>query len=210
MSRAKSVGRGVIGEHGFEPSAPCRRALCGRERALIRVDNAITAGRDRAARRVGKIAAAAKGSNRDLESRPPDLVDWAKTPHPARTSRRPHRSQLAPRRRSYAPPLLRAAAILLNRAESYTRRLSGRLCRLKITAPCLQRAATSHYCNYRQRIPRKPTQETPRENEPSGRTNTKRPTTRRKSRTSVNAELQTLTATRAAKLRFPPIPIPQS
>ena len=75
-----SAGRGFFGDPGFEPSAIYLQALCSRERALLRVDNAITAGRERAARRIANLAASTKGRNPDLESRIPDLVEWAKTP----------------------------------------------------------------------------------------------------------------------------------
>ena len=71
MPRDVPAGRGVFGEAGCGPSAIYNQTLCSRGRFLIRVDNAITAGRDRAARRVGKLAAATKGRNHDLESRPP-------------------------------------------------------------------------------------------------------------------------------------------
>ena len=57
-SSAKSAGRGVYGEHGFAPSALYLQALCSLEPVLLRVYNAITAGRDRAVRRVGELAAA--------------------------------------------------------------------------------------------------------------------------------------------------------
>ena len=56
--------------------------LCVREHVLLRVDKAITAGRDRAARREGKLDAATKVRNPDLESRPPDLLERDKTPLP--------------------------------------------------------------------------------------------------------------------------------
>ena len=80
MSGAISSGRGVFGQPGFEASVLYLQALCSRERIPLRVDNAITAGRDRAARRVRRLSDATKARYPDLESRPPDLVDWAKTP----------------------------------------------------------------------------------------------------------------------------------
>ena len=82
ISRAKTAGRGVYGDEGFAPSALYLEALCSRERILIRVDNAITAGRDRAARRLEKLAAETKARRPDLIARFPDLVEWAQTPLP--------------------------------------------------------------------------------------------------------------------------------
>ena len=43
--RAKSPGRGVYGDEGFAPSALYLQALCSREGVLLRVENAIPAGR---------------------------------------------------------------------------------------------------------------------------------------------------------------------
>ena len=80
FSRAKSAGRGVYGSPGFEPSAIYVQALCSRERILLRVDNEITAGRDRATMRMAKIAKDTKARNPGLISRFDELVQWAATP----------------------------------------------------------------------------------------------------------------------------------
>ena len=80
FSRAKSAGSGVYGSPGFEPSAIYVQALCSRERILLRVDNEITAGRDRATKRLAKIAEDTKARNPGLASRFDELVQWAATP----------------------------------------------------------------------------------------------------------------------------------
>ena len=80
--RAKTAGRGVYGDHGFAPSALYLQAIFSRERVLLRVDNAITAGRDRAVRRIAKLAAATKVRRPGLTARFPELVERAQTPLP--------------------------------------------------------------------------------------------------------------------------------
>ena len=80
FSRAKSASRGVYGSPGFGPSAIYAQALCIRERILHRVDNEIAAGRDRATKRLAKIAEDTKARNPGLISRFDELVQWAATP----------------------------------------------------------------------------------------------------------------------------------
>ena len=75
-----SADRGVFGDPGFAPSALYIQAICSIERLLLRFDNAITAGRDRSARRVWNLSSATKGRTPDLESRLPGLVGRGKTP----------------------------------------------------------------------------------------------------------------------------------
>ena len=82
FSSAKSAGRGVYGAEGFAPSALYLQAIFSRGRVLLRVDNAITAGRDRAVRRIAKLAAATKARWPDLIGRFPALVERAMTPLP--------------------------------------------------------------------------------------------------------------------------------
>ena len=79
-SRAKSAGRGAYGEPGFEPSALYLQPLCSRERILIQVDNQITAGRERGALRIEKLAADTRARYPNLLQEYGDLVEWAKTP----------------------------------------------------------------------------------------------------------------------------------
>ena len=81
-SRDKSAGRGVYGEPGFEPPAIYLKAVCRCDRVLPRGENDITAGRDRAVRRVAKQAAGAKPRRPDLVERLPELVEWAIMPLP--------------------------------------------------------------------------------------------------------------------------------
>ena len=78
--RAKSAGFGAYGEPGFEPSALYLQPLCSRERILIQVDNQITAGRERGALRIEKLAADTRARYPNLLQEYGDLVEWAKTP----------------------------------------------------------------------------------------------------------------------------------
>ena len=54
--------------------------LCSRDRILIRVDNQITAGRAKGARRIEKLAAATRSKYQHILQEYGDLVEWAKTP----------------------------------------------------------------------------------------------------------------------------------
>ena len=79
-SRAKSAWRGAYGELGYGPPALYLQPLFSRERILIRVDNQITAGRERGDRRIEELAADTKARNPHLLQEYGDLVEWAETP----------------------------------------------------------------------------------------------------------------------------------
>ena len=77
FSRAKSAGRCAFGEPGSGPPVPYLPPLCIRERILIRVDNQITAGRDRAVRRPEKLASDTKARRPNMLQEYGDLAEWA-------------------------------------------------------------------------------------------------------------------------------------
>ena len=78
FSRAQSAGRGAFGEPGCDPSALYLQSLCSRERIIIRVDNQVTAGRDRAVRRLGNLAADMRARRPNLLREYGDIAEWAK------------------------------------------------------------------------------------------------------------------------------------
>ena len=75
-SRAESAGRGSYGETGFESSALYLQPLCSRERILIRVDNQITDGWGRGARRIEERAAATRARRPNILQEYGDLSEW--------------------------------------------------------------------------------------------------------------------------------------
>ena len=76
-SRAKSAGRGSYGEPGYEASALYLQPICSSERILIRVDNQMTDGRGRGARRIEDLAAATRARRPNLLQEYGDIAEWA-------------------------------------------------------------------------------------------------------------------------------------
>lgn len=94
--RENPAGRGAFGEPWYVPSALYLQPICSRERILIRVDNPITAGRDRAVRRPGKLSADTTARRHNLLQEYGDLVERAKKDI--------HRVNLIPLRPALAAP----------------------------------------------------------------------------------------------------------
>ena len=73
-------GAALTGGHGYEPLALYLQPICSRERILIRADNQITAGRERGALRIEKLAADTRPKCPDLLEDYGDIAEWAKSP----------------------------------------------------------------------------------------------------------------------------------